>query len=106
MIDTRLAPYGAFVLRAALGVMFIAHAYLKLGVFTVAGFEGFLTSIGLPAALATTRTRHAPARHGVSRRSSPPPCLSYERAPASAQTPASMRSVGARRQPSAAPKPV
>ena len=52
MIDTRLAPYGAFVLRAALGIMFIAHAYLKLGVFTVAGFEGFLTSIGLPAALA------------------------------------------------------
>jgi len=52
MIDTRLAPYGAFVLRAALGVMFIAHAYLKIGVFTVAGFEGFLTSIGLPAALA------------------------------------------------------
>ena len=43
MIDTRLAPYGALILRVALGVMFIAHAYLKYGVFTVAGFEGFLT---------------------------------------------------------------
>jgi putative oxidoreductase len=52
MIDSKLAPYGAFVLRAALGVMFIAHAYLKLSVFTVPGFEGFLTKIGYPAALA------------------------------------------------------
>ena len=42
MIDNRLAPYGAFALRAALGVMFIAHAYLKLAVFTVPGFAGFL----------------------------------------------------------------
>lgn len=52
MIDPRLAPYGAFVLRVALGVMFVAHAYLKLAVFTVAGFQGFLASLGLPAALA------------------------------------------------------
>jgi putative oxidoreductase len=52
MTDPRLAPYGVFVLRAALGVMFIAHAYLKLAVFTVPGFEGFLTKIGYPAALA------------------------------------------------------
>jgi putative oxidoreductase len=49
MIDPRFAPYGAFALRVALGVMFIAHAYLKLAVFTVPGFEGFLTKIGLPA---------------------------------------------------------
>lgn len=42
MIDNRPAPYGAFALRVALGMMFIAHAYLKLAVFTVAGFEGFL----------------------------------------------------------------
>jgi putative oxidoreductase len=52
MIDTRFAPYGAFVLRVALGVMFIAHAYLKLAVFTVPGFEGFLSQTGLPAMLA------------------------------------------------------
>jgi putative oxidoreductase len=52
MIDTRLAPYGALGLRVALGAMFIAHAYLKLVVFTPAGFAGFLGQIGLPAALA------------------------------------------------------
>jgi putative oxidoreductase len=52
MIDNRLAPYGAFVLRASLGVMFIAHAYLKLAVFTVPGFESFLGKVGLPAFLA------------------------------------------------------
>jgi putative oxidoreductase len=52
MIDARLAPYGAFALRAALGVMFIAHAYLKYAVFTVPGFAGFLGSVGLPAFLA------------------------------------------------------
>jgi len=52
MIDTRLAPYGAFAIRAALGVMFIAHAYLKIAVFTVPGFAGFLTQTGFPAFLA------------------------------------------------------
>jgi putative oxidoreductase len=52
MIDTRLAPYGAFALRAALGIMFIAHAYLKIAVFTVPGFAGFLTQVGFPAYLA------------------------------------------------------
>ena len=52
MIDNRLAPYGAFALRAALGVMFLAHAYLKLAVFTVPGFESFLGKIGLRTLLA------------------------------------------------------
>jgi putative oxidoreductase len=52
MIDNRLAPYGVFVLRVALGAMFIAHAYLKFAIFTVPGFEQFLASAGLPTALA------------------------------------------------------
>lgn len=52
MIDTRLAPYGALALRVALGVMFIAHAYLKIAIFTPAGFAGFLGQVGLPAFLA------------------------------------------------------
>jgi putative oxidoreductase len=52
MIDNRLAPYGIFTLRAALGIMFIAHAYLKVGVFAMPGFQGFLASVGLPTALA------------------------------------------------------
>jgi putative oxidoreductase len=52
MIDTRLAPYGLFALRAALGLMFIAHALLKYVVFTIPGFAGFLGQLGYPAALA------------------------------------------------------
>lgn len=52
MIDTRLAPYGALALRVALGLMFIAHAYLKIAIFTPAGFAGFLGKVGLPTFLA------------------------------------------------------
>jgi putative oxidoreductase len=52
MIDSRTAPYAAFVLRVALGAMFIAHALLKYYVFTLPGTAQFFASIGLPAALA------------------------------------------------------
>ncbi|MFZ4532048.1 MAG: DoxX family protein [Alsobacter sp.] len=52
MIDTRTAPYAVFLLRVALGVMFLAHAWLKISVFTVPGFAGFLEKGGYPAILA------------------------------------------------------
>jgi putative oxidoreductase len=52
MIDLRTAGYGLATLRIALGVMFMAHAWLKFGVFTMPGFAGFLGSVGLPSALA------------------------------------------------------
>lgn len=52
MIDTRSAPLALFLLRVALGVMFIAHALLKYVVFTMPGWAGFLQQIGYPAALA------------------------------------------------------
>lgn len=52
MIDTRTAPYAAFVLRVALGVLFLAHAGLKVFVFTPAGTAQFFASLGLPAGLA------------------------------------------------------
>jgi putative oxidoreductase len=52
MIDTRSAPYAAFLLRIALGVMFIAHGVLKVAVFTIPGTVGFFQSLGLPAFLA------------------------------------------------------
>jgi putative oxidoreductase len=52
MIDTRTAPYAAFVLRAALGLMFIAHALLKYSVFTLPGTAKFFESLGLPGPLA------------------------------------------------------
>ena len=51
-IDTRTAPYAAFVLRLALGSMFIAHGLLKLMVFTPAGTVKFFESNGLPGPLA------------------------------------------------------
>ena len=52
MIDNRTAPYGALLLRVALGVMFLAHAGLKVFVFTPAGTAGFFESVGLPGMLA------------------------------------------------------
>lgn len=52
MIDSRTAPYAATVLRAALGALFLAHAGLKLFVFTPAGTAHFFESLGLPGALA------------------------------------------------------
>jgi putative oxidoreductase len=52
MIDARTAPYAAFVLRVALGAMFIAHALLKYSVFTLPGTVQFFQSIGLPGPLA------------------------------------------------------
>lgn len=52
MIDTRTAAYGALLLRVTLGVAFLAHAALKLFVFTPAGTAQFFGSLGLPPFLA------------------------------------------------------
>jgi putative oxidoreductase len=53
MIDSRTAPYAAFVLRFALGAMFVAHSLvLKHFTFTLPGTAQFFESLGLPAALA------------------------------------------------------
>jgi putative oxidoreductase len=52
MIDSRTAPFAALLLRLALGTMFVAHALLKLLVFTMPGTIQFFQSLGLPAALA------------------------------------------------------
>ena len=52
MIDSRSAPYAALTLRIALGAMFIAHALLKVFVFTLPGTVQFFQSLGLPGALA------------------------------------------------------
>jgi len=56
MIDNRTAPYAAFLLRIALGSMFIAHALLKLLVFTLPGTVSFFESVGLPGFLAYVTT--------------------------------------------------
>ncbi len=52
MIETNTAPYAALVLRLSLGIMFIAHALLKLFVFTLPGTVQFFGQVGLPGALA------------------------------------------------------
>ena len=48
---TFLHPAAA-LLRLALGSMWLSHAWLKYGVFTMAGFSGFLAQQGLPTVLA------------------------------------------------------
>lgn len=48
MINQNTAPYAALVLRLTLGVMFVAHALLKIVVFTVPGTVQFFESVGLP----------------------------------------------------------
>jgi putative oxidoreductase len=44
--------YGKTLLRVSLGVIWIAHALLKLFVFTLPGTAAFFVSVGLPGFLA------------------------------------------------------
>jgi putative oxidoreductase len=48
MIDSHTAPYAVLLLRLCLGAMFIAHAMLKVRVFTVPGTVTYFQSLGLP----------------------------------------------------------
>lgn len=52
MIDSRSAPYAAFLLRLMLGVMFLAHGLTKLLVFTLPGTAQFFAKIGFAGWLA------------------------------------------------------
>lgn len=52
MSETNRIDVATFLLRASLGVMFIAHALLKVVVFTIPGTVQFFESVGLPGALA------------------------------------------------------
>ena len=51
-MNDRRIDLAALLLRLSLGVMYIAHAWLKISVFTVAGTVKFFESIGLPGPLA------------------------------------------------------
>jgi putative oxidoreductase len=52
-VEHRLAPRGVFLLRIALGVMYLAHSLLlKLMTVGLAGTAQFFVSAGLPAAFA------------------------------------------------------
>lgn len=46
------ANLAATILRVSLGILFLAHAGLKLFVFTPAGTVGYFASLGLPGPLA------------------------------------------------------
>lgn len=46
------ADLAATILRVSMGVLFLAHAWLKLAIFTPAGTVGFFESLGFPGFLA------------------------------------------------------
>ena len=46
------ADLAAAILRVSMGILFLAHAGLKLFVFTPAGTAGYFASLGLPGPLA------------------------------------------------------
>jgi len=52
MFTTNTTPIAALVLRVSTGVLFLAHALVKLLVFTPAGTAGYFQSLGLPGPLA------------------------------------------------------
>ena len=52
MNETNRIDAAALLARLGLGVMFIAHALLKILVFTIPGTVQFFTSVGLPGGLA------------------------------------------------------
>lgn len=52
MINPEQAAVAALLLRLALGAMFLAHAWLKIKVYTPAGTVQYFKSLGLPGGLA------------------------------------------------------
>ena len=46
------ADLAALLLRVAMGVLFVLHAWIKISVFTPAGTAQYFASIGLPGVLA------------------------------------------------------
>ena len=50
--DAANADLAATILRVSTGVLFLAHAWLKLVIFTPAGTATYFESLGLPGALA------------------------------------------------------
>jgi len=46
------SDYAAFALRVSSGVLFLAHGWMKVSVFTIPGTVGFFESLGLPGFVA------------------------------------------------------
>ena len=51
-LDATAADQAALLLRVAMGVLFVAHAWMKIAIFTPAGTAQYFASIGLPGPLA------------------------------------------------------
>ncbi len=51
-MNTSSSDHGAFLTRITLGSILLAHAALKIFVFTIPGTVGFFESLGLPAIFA------------------------------------------------------
>ena len=51
-MDLTTAPYAAVLLRWSLAAVFVAHAMLKIQVFTIPGTVKYFQSLGLPGVLA------------------------------------------------------
>jgi putative oxidoreductase len=52
MTNQDLSAYAALLLRVALAIMFFAHAWLKIAVFTPAGTVKYFESLGVPGVTA------------------------------------------------------
>ncbi len=50
--QTDQSSLGLSLLRVHFGIILLAHGWLKISVFTIAGTVGFFASLGLPAILA------------------------------------------------------
>ena len=48
MTSPEMAGAAALLLRVAMGIMFLAHGWLKIRVFTPAGTVKYFESLGLP----------------------------------------------------------
>ena len=52
MTDPQMSDYAALLLRVSLALMFFAHAWLKIAVFTPAGAAKYFESLGVPGSFA------------------------------------------------------
>ena len=56
VIDLRTAPYAIALLRVSLGILFLAHGFLKVFTFTLPGTAQFFESAVLPGFMAYIAT--------------------------------------------------
>jgi putative oxidoreductase len=52
VMKAQTAPYGIFMLRVGMGLLFLAHAGAKIFVITIPGFVKYFASLGLPPIVA------------------------------------------------------